>query len=162
MNWLTRTNWSQGSQEISWEMKHKPGKTLHPAGQRHRAPGKRKDSSLGHHSAICPWRLKGLPGRDHRSPEAQSSCGASLQNGRRKGALRESVSFTKKEKKQTKWPVTSTFLSLSSEKPQRGKGLKSQKYKYCYNVHVLVLLWHLTKRWQLVYLICNLYLIFLH
>lgn len=160
MNWLTRTKWSQGSQEISWEMKHKSGKTLHPAGQWHRAP--EKDSSLGHHSAICPWRLKGLPGRDHRSPEAQSSCGASLQNGRRKGALRESVSFTKKEKKQTKWPVTSTFLSLSSEKPQRGKGLKSQKYKYCYNVHVLVLLWHLTKRWQLVYLICNLYLIFLH
>lgn len=75
-------------------------------------------------TSLC--NTKRLPERDHRGPEVQCSCRClpSLQNGPRKGALRESVLFTKKEKKQMKWPVTSTFLSLSSEKPQRGKFLK--------------------------------------
>lgn len=160
MNWLTTTNWSQGSQEISWKMKQKPGKTLHPAGQRHWAPGKRKDSSWGCPSAIRPWRLKRLPERDHRSPEAQCSCRCLPSEWPQE---RRSVGkgLIHKERKETNEMACDIYFPLTLfRKTPKGKGFKSQKCKYFYKIYVLVLFWPLTKRWQLVYLICKLYMIF--
>lgn len=60
----------------------------------------------------------------------------------------EGKCFIHKERKETNEMACDIFFPLTLfRKTLKGKGLKSQKCKYFYKVYVLVLFWHLTKRW---------------